>query len=287
MLTSLPQPAKPAGPRPAAPGFVMEPVRLISAHRKVLIREPYTAQSQSRLLSQIEELVAADRRKDESMALLLHELRSPLAAIQNAVAVLRIRSQDESLQQRMQELIERQVRQIGLLTASLGQVPTTRLEGPLPDLQRIDLCAVLRTAAETITAELEERLHPLAVDLPESAVWILGDASRLEQVFVNLLSNASKYSDTAGAIALSMQVSDGHAVVHVRDSGIGIAADSMPFIFDLFVRADAAAVRTRSGQGIGLALVRSILDSHHGTVAAASAGVGQGSEFTVRLQLVA
>jgi signal transduction histidine kinase len=103
-------------------------------------------------------------------------------------------------------------------------------------------------------------------------------------VFVNLLANASKYSDSAGAIALSLQVSGGHAVVHVRDSGIGIAAEPMPFIFDLFVRADAAAVHTRPGQEIGLALVRLILESHHGTVTAQSAGPGQGSEFTVRLQ---
>jgi signal transduction histidine kinase len=262
-------------------------VRLITAHRKVLIPEPYTTQSQSRLRSQIEELVAADRRKEESMALLLHELRSPLAAIQNAVAVLRSRSKDEALQQHMQELIERQIRQIALLTSSLGRMSGAPLEGRHRELQRIDLCTVLRGAAETVTSEFAERLHELAVDLPESSVWILGDTGRLEQVFVNLLSNASKYSEIGGRIVLSLQVCDGHAVVHVRDSGIGIGADSMPFIFDLFVRADAAAVRSRSGQGIGLALVRSILESHHGTVSAASAGVGQGSEFTVRLKIEA
>jgi signal transduction histidine kinase len=113
----------------------------------------------------------------------------------------------------------------------------------------------------------------------------LGDAGRLEQVFINLLSNASKYSDVGGRIQMSLQASDGFAVVQVRDSGIGIAADSMPFIFDLFVRADTQAARTRSGLGIGLALVRSILDSHHGAVSASSEGVGQGSEFTVRLKL--
>jgi signal transduction histidine kinase len=106
-------------------------------------------------------------------------------------------------------------------------------------------------------------------------------------VFVNLLSNASKYSDAGGKITMSMQVCDGYAVIRVRDSGIGIAADALPHIFDLFVRADAVAVRSRPGLGIGLALVRSILDSHKGTVSAASEGIGQGSEFTVRLKLEA
>jgi two-component system CheB/CheR fusion protein len=259
--------------------------QLITADRKILIPEPYTSQSRSRLLTQIDDLVAADRRKDESMALLLHELRSPLASIQNAIAVLRIRSKDELLQQRMQELIERQVRQIALLTASLGQMSGPRLENLRPELQRIDLCTVLKRAAETVIPEFAERQHQLSVGLPESSTWVLGDASRLEQVFINLLSNASKYSDAGGGIVLSMQVLDDYAVVQVRDFGIGIAAVSMPFIFDLFVRADTKAVRTRSGMGIGLALVRSILDSHHGTVSAASEGVGQGSEFTVRLKL--
>ena len=263
---------------------VPEPQR-ITAHREFLIAEPYTRQSQSRLLTKIEDLVKADRLKDESTALLLHELRSPLASIQNAIAVLRIRSQDPSLQQRMHELIERQVRQIALLTASLCQVSGSRLENLQAPLERIDLCAVLRSAAETVVPDIAERLHELIVDLPESRTWVLGDANRLEQVFVNLLSNASKYSDANAKILLSMQVCDGNAVVHVRDYGIGIAPDSMPYIFDLFVRAEATAVRKRSGLGIGLALVRSILDSHHGSVSAASEGLGLGSEFTVRLKL--
>jgi two-component system, sensor histidine kinase len=259
--------------------------QMITAHRKVLISEPYTSQSRSRLLTQIDDLVAADRRKNESMALLLHELRSPLASIQNAVAVLRIRSKDELIQQRMQELIERQVHQIALLTASLGQMSGPRTENPQPQMHRLDLRTVLNSAAETVIPEFADRQHQLSVGLPDSCTWVLGDANRLEQVFVNLLSNASKYSDAGGGILMSMQVLDGYAVVQVRDSGIGIAAVSMPFIFDLFVRADTKAVRTRSGMGIGLALVRSILDSHDGTVTAASEGVGQGSEFTVRLKL--
>jgi signal transduction histidine kinase len=215
------------------------------------------------------------------VALLLHEIRSPLASIQNAIAVLRIRSEDAALQQRMHDLIDRQVRQITLLTA--GFWPS--LETRQPEMSRIDLCRVLRQAVETFTPELTERRQNLRVDLPVSGVWILGDSSQLEQVFVNLLANASKYSDPDAGIQVSMHECDGYAVTRVRDHGLGIAADALPHIFDLYMRADTVAVRARLGLGIGLAVVRSILDSHQGTVAAASAGPGQGSEFTVRLKL--
>jgi two-component system CheB/CheR fusion protein len=283
--TDSAQPAARPGARLISPLFDIGDGRLVTPHRELLISEPYTRQSQSLLLTRIDDLISADRRKDESMALLLHELRSPLASIQNAVAVLRLSSKDESLQQRMHELIERQVRQIALLTSSLCQMAGPLLENLQPQRVRMDLCAVLSKAAETVTAEFTQRLIQLSVELPESSTWVLGDASRLEQVFINLLANAAKYSDVGGSVTLSMQVCDGYAEVQVRDFGIGIAADSMPYIFDLFVRADTTAVRTRSGLGIGLALVRSILDSHYGTVSAASAGVGQGSEFTVRLKL--
>jgi signal transduction histidine kinase len=269
----------------AATLFGISDSHRIAGHREILITDPYSPQSRARLLTQIEDLITADRLKDESTALLLHELRSPLASIQNAMAVLRIRTQDPTLQLRMHELIERQVRQIALLTAGLCQVSGARLENLLPHLERIDLCAVLRRAAETVVPEITARLHELVVDLPESRTWVLGDSGRLEQVFVNLLSNASKYSDVNTKILFSMHVSEGNAVVQVRDYGIGIAPDSMPYIFDLFVRAEGAAVRKRSGLGIGLALVRSILDSHHGSVSAMSEGIGLGSEFTVRLKL--
>ena len=238
-------------------------------HGEILISETYTRQSDM----------------DESIAVLLHELRSPLAAIQNAMAVLRLGSKDESFQQRVHEIIERQVRQLALLTSNFGRSPGCRLAKTQLQLARTDLCTVIRRAVDTVTSQLTERRQKLTADLPESNTWILGDASRLEQVFVNLLANASKYSETGGRIALSLHVCDGHALVGVRDSGIGIDADVLPDIFGLFVRADSMAVRKRSGLGIGLALVRSILSAHDGTVSATSAGVGQGSQFTVRLKL--
>jgi signal transduction histidine kinase len=279
------EPANGLDPQLMASQFDTRDPRLIAAQREAVIAEPYTRQSQSLLRTQIGNLVAAERPRNESMALLLHEIRSPLSSIQNAVAVLRLRSNDDSLQQRMHDLIERQVSQIALLTSSLCQMSEFGLEHLRLQRERIDLRTVLIRAAETVAPEFTERLQQLSISLPETKVWVLGDANRLEQVFVNLLSNASKYSDVGGKIAMSMQVCDEHAVVQVCDSGIGIAAESMPYIFDLFVRAEAVAVQARPGLGIGLALVRSIVDSHDGTVSAASEGIGQGSEFTVRLKL--
>jgi signal transduction histidine kinase len=243
---------------------------------------------QRRLTTRIEELVATARRRDASMAVLSHELASPLASIQNAVAILRLRSNDATIQLDMHALIERQLRQIGLLTATLCDAPVSTLE----DLEqvrlhpkRIDLCSVLERAAETVQPALAERLHKLSVAWPETPIWVIADAGRLEQVFVNLLSNASKYTDLGGEILMAMHVDRDQVVVQVRDSGIGIAIDVIPHIFNLFARGDSPAVRTRPGRGIGLALVRSILASHGGTISAASAGIGLGSEFTVRLQL--
>lgn len=257
----------------------------VTARHEVLLSQPYMRQPQSRFRARMRELIAADRQKDESLAILLHELRSPLASIQNAVAALRKGNKNETFQKHMHELIERQVRQIGLLASSLCQLRGSSLENLQIQRERTDLCSVLASAAETVTPDITQRQHHLVLGLPETSIWILGDAGRLEEVFVNLLSNASKYSNVGGRITMSMHVSDGHAVVQVRDSGIGIAADSLPYIFNLFVRADTTAVRTRAGLGIGLALVRSIVNSHGGTVSAASAGIGQGSIFTVRLQL--
>lgn len=255
------------------------------ARREVNTSEACSRQRQQRLFPQIDELITTDHCKDESMAILLHELRSPIAAIQHAMAALRMRSKDESLQQRMHELIERQVRQLTLLTSNVGQPSGHRAEHRRLELERIDLRTVIGRAIETITPELAQRLQQLSTDLPVSNTWVLGDASRLEQVFVNLLANASKYSKVDSKISISLHECDPNAVVEVRDSGIGIAADALPNIFGLFVRADSVEVRTRTGLGIGLALVRSILDEHCGTVSAASAGVGLGSEFTVGLKL--
>jgi len=141
----------------------------------------------------------------------------------------------------------------------------------------------VRHSIEALEPDIRQRNQRLGVALPDAPVWLQGDADRLEQVFVNLLSNASKYTDEGGELTVWIHTNERQAVVRVRDSGIGIAPDALPHVFDLFRQADAADPRSHTGLGIGLALVRSLVELHGGSVTAASAGKGQGSEFTVRL----
>jgi two-component system CheB/CheR fusion protein len=151
----------------------------------------------------------------------------------------------------------------------------------------VDLCVIVCNAIATASWDIEQRKHRLTTSCPDCPIWLNGDAGQLEQVLVNLLINGSKYMDAGGELALSVQVQDGSAVVSVRDRGIGIAPDVLPHIFDLFVQADQAALRSRHGLGVGLALVRMIVDLHGGSVSGVSAGLGHGSEFTVRLPVQA
>jgi signal transduction histidine kinase len=231
------------------------------------------------------ELVLADRRKDEFLAILSHELRSPLTAIQNAIAILRgPRGADASVQGGMLELIDRQVRQMSLLAAGLldvGGIARGQLQ-----LQhaRIDLISVLIRAVETVQSDISRRGQLFTASLPRSSVWVLADPNRLEQVFVNLLTNASKYTDEGGQISLSLLALEGYAVVRIKDSGIGIAAHMLAHVFELFTQVPATSARPRSGVGVGLALVRKLVEMHEGSVTALSAGLGQGSEFVVRLR---
>lgn len=239
----------------------------------------------SHRVTSFEELTEIIRRQADLLAILSHELRSPLAAIKHCLDALRLKADDRVAQNEMQAIMERQLRQMTLLVSSLFDASIgTRGELQL-QRQRIDLCAVLGNAIETLEAGFKQKHHHPVVTWPKSALWVSGDASRLEQVFVNLLDNASKYTSNGGKIMLSVQASDGYAVVRIRDSGVGIAGDMLPRIFDLFVRSDAGAVGSRAGLGIGLALVRSIVDQHGGNVSASSAGTGLGSEFIVRLPL--
>ena len=233
----------------------------------------------------VEELVRADRRKDEFLATLAHELRNPLGAIRNAVGLLQREQGVNPAAQRAQALIERQVRRMTRLINDLLDV--SRIKNGHLHLQRerIDLRTVLQNAVETLEPEVSERRQQLTVALPESPVWLQADPWRLEQVFVNLLANASRYTDAEGELAVFVHVRNGQVVVRFRDSGIGIASDALPHVFDLFTQAGAAAPYSRAGLGIGLALVRSLVALHGGRVTAASAGLGRGSEFTVRLPL--
>jgi signal transduction histidine kinase len=236
------------------------------------------------LAAEFERLVLADRRKDEFLAVLSHELRSPLAAIQNAIAILRSPGgSDATVQGGMHELINRQVRQLSLLATGLldvGGIARGQLQ-----LQhaRIDLVTVLISAIETVQSDISRRGQTLTAAWPRCSIRVLADPNRLEQVFVNLFTNASKYTDEGGQISMSLLEMDGCAIVRIKDSGIGIATPMLARIFDLFMQVPVASARPRSGVGVGLALVRKLVEMHGGSVTALSAGLGLGSEFVVSL----
>jgi signal transduction histidine kinase len=237
----------------------------------------------SRARRRVEELATANRRKDEFLAMLGHELRSPLASIDNGIHILSKQSQDSPARQRTQAMIERQVHRMTRLVNDLLDVSRITHGRLHLQSQRIDLLDVVTNAIETLQSDIKRCNHRLTTVLPDTPVWLHADPGRLEQVFVNLLTNALRYTDAGGEVVVWVHVRGGQAVVRVRDSGIGIAPEVLPHLFDLFWQADEAAPRSQSGLGIGLALVRNLVESHGGSVTATSAGLGQGSEFTVSL----
>ena len=226
----------------------------------------------------------ADRRKNEFLAMLSHELRSPIASIGYAVRALRSLKGETVDRSKMQSLIERQLQRMTRLVDELLDVSRIANGRLHVQLERVDLRDIVRNAVETAEPDIAGRAHKLAVLLPSVPVWMQADPSRLEQVVVNLLANASKYTDSGGELSISVHVGR-QAVIRVRDSGIGIAPKALPRIFDLFEQADASNPRSRSGLGIGLAVVRNLVTLHGGSVTAVSRGIGEGSEFIVRLPL--
>jgi len=228
------------------------------------------------------QLREANRRKDEFLAMLAHELRNPLTPITHAMALLR-REQRSEAPTRLYDLIERQVSRLKRLVDELLDI--ARISHGHIELKRsvIDWVEVVRHAAEASRARIDERRHELALRLPESELWVQGDAVRLEQVVLNLIENAAKYTEPGGRISLTLTRTQDEAVLCVRDNGIGIAADRLESIFELFTQVDSSLDRSAGGLGVGLTLVRRVLELHGGHIEARSAGVGQGSEFLVHL----
>jgi PAS domain S-box-containing protein len=231
-----------------------------------------------------EALREADRRKDEFLATLAHELRNPLAPISNAVQLMR-RPDGRRQSDRVVEMVGRQVRQIVRLVDDLMEV--SRITRGKIDLrlERLPVAEIIHSAVETSQLGIERAGHQLAVALPEESLVLVADRVRLTQVFANLLNNAAKYTDPGGRIWVDVWREDGYAVVSVRDTGIGIPEEALPRVFDMFAQAHRAVGRGQGGLGIGLTMVRSLVEMHHGTVQAHSGGNGLGSEFLVRLPL--
>jgi signal transduction histidine kinase len=228
-------------------------------------------------------LGAANGPNNEFMAVFSHELRNSLGVIRSAAWILGMEISAGPAVVKARMLIERQVAQMGRLVEDLLDVSRARNGQLTLQLERIDLCAVAAHAAQTVAVIMQERNQRLSTSFPDTPVWLQADPARLEQVFVNLLFNAAKYTDSEGRIALSVAKEDGDAVIRVRDTGVGIDPKILPYVFDLFVQADSSSRRSEAGLGIGLALVRSLVERHGGRVTAASAGRGYGSEFTVHL----
>ncbi len=267
-----------------------EPAELIATvHALLRIRA-----AERELRRRADALVEAGKRKDEFLAMLAHELRNPLAAIITAMPLLRRFCDGADARERFESIvavIERQSRHLARLIDDLLDV--SRFSRGLIELRRstIDLRQPLGDAIGAARPVFSAREQTLDVHLPDEPQWTIADAARLQQVFANLLDNASKYSERGTRVAVEMSGDDGDGPpfvsVIVRDQGIGIEASLMPHIFELFVQADHSLERTRGGMGIGLTLVKRLVELHGGDVIARSDGLGRGSEFELRLPLTA
>src|SRR4028119_138578 len=232
------------------------------------------------------ELHASLRGRDESLAMLAHELRNPLAPIRNAAQVLRLLAPGDTHLSWARDVIDRQVHQLARMVDDLLDV--SRVTRGKVELQKeeVDLATVLAHAVETSRPLIDARKHTLHVTLPDEPVHLRADLTRLSQVVSNLLNNAAKYMEQGGRICLTAETEGGEAIIRVRDEGVGIPPEMLSRIFDLFTQVDQSLDRSEGGLGIGLSLVKSLVEMHGGSVAASSDGLGHGSELTIRLPVL-
>jgi signal transduction histidine kinase/ActR/RegA family two-component response regulator len=270
--------------RPTRVSALVSAVRtaLRARQRQYQIREHLLAHKRSE-----EALRDADQRKDEFLAILAHELRNPLAPIRNSVQILRLTSPNDSAAERVAEVMDRQVNHMVRLVDDLLEV--ARISRGKIELRKepVEVAAVVRSAVETSRPLIEAGGHRLALAIPPEPLTLEGDFVRLTQVVANLLNNAAKYSDPGGQIWLTVWRQGDGAAISVRDTGRGIPPDVLPRVFELFMQIDRQPSRTQGGLGIGLTLVKSLVELHGGSVEAHSEGAGRGSEFVVRLPLSA
>jgi PAS domain S-box-containing protein len=233
------------------------------------------------------DLSQANHRQTEFLAMLAHELRNPLAPISNAVRALRVGNGDTKVARAVLGMFERQVRQLSRLVDDL--LDLSRVTRGKIALRRapVELGPIVEQAVEAVRAQYGGLNHELSVTLPTEPIYLNGDRARLAQVLGNLLNNACKFTDEGGHIALSVAHEGAQAVVRVRDDGIGIAPEQLPHLWKMFAQADTSLERTRDGLGIGLTLVQALVEMHGGTTEARSEGLGRGSEFVVRLPVLA
>ena len=248
-----------------------------------------TAELEASTARQIEltaELREADRRKDEFLAFLAHELRNPLAPIINATSILRLKVGTDSDLVWCREVIERQAGQLTRLVDDLLDVSRITRGTITLRSEPVDMATVVANAVETCRPLIDTRRHKLAMTLPDRPIMLRGDPARLTQIVANLLNNAAKYQDAEGRIEIAVAHEGSHAVITISDGGIGIAPEVLPTVFDLFSQVGRASYRQEDGLGIGLSLVKKLTELHGGTIEARSEGAGKGSVFVVRLPQV-
>ena len=234
-----------------------------------------------------EQLLSESRRKDEFLAMLAHELRNPVAPIRNAALAIKLGKHGDSKVSWAADVIERQVNQLGRLIDDLMDVSRVTRGQIRLDAGPVDLTKAIAAGLETVQPSIQARRQELVSLLPSSPVMVNGDAARLAQVVSNIVHNAAKFTPEGGRILVALESKGGEARIVVRDNGIGIRAEMLPRIFDLFTQADSTLERSQGGLGIGLALVRTLVEMQHGRVEARSEGPGRGSEFVVTLPLLA
>jgi signal transduction histidine kinase len=281
-------------PVPVVPEILRAKVSVFAElYRKTRALERLNAELEQRVADRTAALEAttaalqeADRRKDEFLAILAHELRNPLAPIRTAVQLLRKRDLAETQNVRAREVIERQVQHLVCLIDDLLDV--SRITRGMITLQRerVLIDAVVARAVETARPLIDARKHELALDLPEELLSVEGDPTRLVQIVGNILHNAAKFMEPGGRIVLSVSREDSYAVISVRDFGLGIQTELVSKIFDLFSQVHQKSETAHGGLGIGLALVRRLVEMHGGVVTANSEGLGKGTELVVRLPVI-
>ncbi|MGV3723543.1 MAG: ATP-binding protein [Actinomycetota bacterium] len=256
---------------------------LIQANRALQSEITERGRLEEELRQQTAELAEAHQRKDEFLSMLAHELRNPLAPILYSTQALELLAHEQPAIQRHCGVIERQVQHMARLVDDLLDVSRITRGSIVLRKEVISLHEIVERAVESVRPLVESREHSLRVSLPAKSLWLEVDATRLEQVLVNLLTNAAKYSDRGGDITITAERQGRRTVVRVKDTGIGIPADLLPHVFDLFVQEQQSLDRAQGGLGIGLTLVKGLVESHGGAITAHSEGPGSDSEFVVTL----
>ncbi|QJR35018.1 response regulator [Gemmatimonas groenlandica] len=286
---------------PVVPELLRAKVRVFTElYRKTRESERLTRELEQRVLERTAELEAAmtrqvelttqlrdaDRKKDEFLALLAHELRNPLAPVQNAVSIMQYKQIEDAELRWCRDVIERQSHQLARLVDDLLDVSRITHGKIVLRPEEVDLSALVTSAVETCRPQIDAHHHQLHVSMPKRPVRLLGDPTRLTQVIANLLNNAAKYQLPYGVIDIVVERVGDRAQLHVRDRGVGMTPVTIESIFELFAQGERSVERSQGGLGVGLSLVRTLVELHGGTVRARSDGLGMGSEFTIELPAI-